>query len=89
MATSVWKGARNVRSVRSGIIRREGETWLDCAIRYAKPQKLEALIARQFDLLIAAGESEAAAALLACEAQGLCEPVSTPFDMPEKMRAGG
>jgi hypothetical protein len=70
--------------VRNGIVRRESETWRECAIRYAKPQNLEAQIERQFDLLIAAGECEEAAAFLACESHGLGESVSAPYDMPEK-----
>jgi hypothetical protein len=69
--------------MRIGIVRREGESWRECAIRYAKPWNLQDEVGLRFDFLVASGERAEAAAFLACESSGLGEPVRTPFDMPE------
>ena len=63
-----------------GIIRNEGESWLDCAIRYAKPWGLDMEVLDEYDRNIKQGMSEADAALSACYEWDVCEvnPSLTP-----------
>jgi hypothetical protein len=66
------------------IIRKEGESWRDCAIRYARNRGLDPREAAQrIDAAIARGEDEASAAFEFCEEHGLTEELRTPLDMPE------
>jgi hypothetical protein len=65
------------------IVRKNGENWLDCAIRYARPRGLEQNAAQRFDAAIARGEDEAVAAFDICEELRLTEELRTPLDMPE------
>lgn len=48
------------------IIRNEGETWRDCAERYAKPWGLQVEVMEALDSYVSAGVPEYKAALWAC-----------------------
>jgi hypothetical protein len=70
----------------SSIVRKKGESWRDCALRYARPHNLESQAAEIFDAAVARGESDGAAAFLACEDLEITEQLPTPLDMPEPKR---
>jgi hypothetical protein len=65
------------------IVCKEGESWRDCALRYARANNLEREVAKAFDAAIGRGDDDAAAAFLVCEALNLTEQMPTPYDMPE------
>jgi len=48
------------------IIRNEGETWRECAERYAKPWGLQVEVLAEFDADVAKGVPEDRAALWSC-----------------------
>jgi hypothetical protein len=49
---------------------------------------LQEQVGLQFDFLVKSGERVEAAAFLACEASGIGELVTTPFDFPEETAEG-
>lgn len=66
------------------IVRKENESWRDCALRYARPLNLEREVAKAFDDAIGRGEDHAAAAFLACEELEITEDIPTPYEIPLK-----
>jgi hypothetical protein len=56
------------------ITREEGESWLDCAMRYAKVFGLEEEVRRDYDEAIGRGLPEDEAAFEACYEWDVCDP---------------
>lgn len=49
-----------------GVARAEGESWLECALRHARPYGLEDEIKAEFEANVRAGVPERDAARIAC-----------------------
>lgn len=60
-------------AVALGITKNEGESWRDCAMRYAKKWGLEHEIAHAFDACLASGDSDEEAAWAACYEWDVCD----------------
>jgi hypothetical protein len=55
-------------------MRNSGETWRECALRHARPYRLEAEVGEAFDSHVRNGDAEDEAALWACWEWDVCPP---------------